>query len=240
MPSKNLTPEGQRRKLFNQRMPTVEKKMNELVDVCKAEVALFILPHDDDEMWVFKSRLNFPSVNRATTIDLHTPEDWLGRLQRQTRTFDTSNQQAIAGILPSAMDLDGLDDVVDHSEINNGHTERPPAVQVPMDTAHAQQRHLAEQQHEALTFGHGTSNGEGTTLPSEGSQPAALQYAAEPLGPPKKPSRPSSLRLSNTLQTVANTSPPLFVSPTTPVRRRPGLSRRRANAGITRSRRHKF
>ncbi|KAH9205193.1 hypothetical protein DL95DRAFT_397886 [Leptodontidium sp. 2 PMI_412] len=239
MPSKNLTPEGQRRKLFNQRMPTVEKKMNELVDVCKAEVALFILPHDDDEMWVFKTRLNFPSVNRATTIDLHTPEDWVGRLQRQARTFDTSNQQAIAGILPSAMDLGGSDDVVDRSEINNGHTERPLAVQAPMDTAHAQQRHLAEQQHDLLTFSHDTSNEEGTVLPSEGPQPA-LQHTTEPLGPPEKPSRPSTLRLSNVLQTAANKSPTLFVSPTTPVRRRPGLSRRRANAGITRSRKRKF
>ena len=68
MPSKNLTPEGQRRKLFYQRLPTVEKKMNELVDVYSADVALFILPHDDDKMWVFKSRLDFPSVNRVRTL----------------------------------------------------------------------------------------------------------------------------------------------------------------------------
>lgn len=68
MPSKNLTPEGQRTKLFKQRMPCVEKKMNELVAKCRAEVALFILPHDDDEMWVFKTRLDFPNVNRVRTL----------------------------------------------------------------------------------------------------------------------------------------------------------------------------
>lgn len=212
--------------------------MNELVAKCRAEVALFILPHDDDEMWVFKTRLDFPNVNRATTIDLHTPEDWVGRLQRQARTFDTSNEQAIAGILPSGMDLEGSDDVVDRSEINNGHTEQPLPVQAPMETAHAQQRHLAEQQHDLLTLSHGTSREEGAVLPLEEPQPA-LQHTTEPFGPPEKPNRPSTLRLSDVFQTAANTSPPLFVSPTTPVRRRP-LSRRRANAGITRSRKRKF
>ena len=162
----------------------------------------------------------------------------MGRLQRQARTFDTSNEQAIAEILPSAMDLEGSDDVVDRSEINNGHTERPLPVQAPMETAHAQQRHLAEQQHDLLTLSHGTSHEEGAVLPLEEPQPA-LQHTNEPFGPPEKPNRPSTLRLSDILQTAANTSPPLFVSPTTPVRRRP-LSRRRANAGITRSRKRKF
>lgn len=63
MVSKNLTDDGQRKKWYDQRKPTVVKKCFELVDLCQAQVALFIQPCNEDFMFIFKSSPSFPDVN---------------------------------------------------------------------------------------------------------------------------------------------------------------------------------
>jgi hypothetical protein len=63
MVSKNLTEDGQRKKWYAARKETLEYKSFELVDLCQAEVALFIRPYGEDNMFVFKSRPDFPEAD---------------------------------------------------------------------------------------------------------------------------------------------------------------------------------
>jgi hypothetical protein len=61
MVSKNLTEDGQRKKWYDQRRPTVEKKAFELVYECQSKAALFIQPYgEEDYMFCFKSDPDFP------------------------------------------------------------------------------------------------------------------------------------------------------------------------------------
>jgi hypothetical protein len=62
MVSKNLTEDGQRKKWYTPRKETLENKSFELVDLCQAEVALFIQPYGEDNMFIFRSRPDFPEA----------------------------------------------------------------------------------------------------------------------------------------------------------------------------------
>ena len=128
-----------------------------------------------------------------------------------------------------AMDVDN-DDVVDHSDIDIEHMEGQPAVEPAMDTAHAKIQSLADKS-TALAFGQ---------VPlEETEQPTFLaQNPSNAVCPPGQPKRPTTLQLSDIHRMNANNSPPLFISPTTPVRRRPGSSRRRRNGGLARPRKY--
>ncbi|PMD42324.1 hypothetical protein L207DRAFT_632110 [Hyaloscypha variabilis F] len=236
MVSKNLTPEGQRKKWYDPRKETLAKKSFELVRLCQSKVALFIEPYGENEMFVFKSHADFPEAYSVANVEIKTLGDFTPsrHLQAllQQRASDPHTHNASVENMDVDPRLSGQSQLDAYHAPDSASDLRTP---LPIERSHRMIQATPSPFESTINpTEEPVRNGE---PPRESFEPIGVPSTTTevPRGTQGAP-RPLTLNLgSNSLQqssvrlSTSELSPTLFVSPRTPLTPRRGARRSKSS-----------